>query len=132
MRMGDAARFHFTKILVNDPDALLSFYSAAFGMKEKYRVAQGEGGGALSEIIMTNAAGGDPTLVLLHYVNRPVPVPGETVIGYTVADLEATLHAVEAAGGTVEEPPKEMPEHGITVAFVLDPEGHRLELFQRL
>lgn len=130
--MGDAARFHFTKILVNDPDALLGFYSAVFGMKEKYRVAQGEGEGELREIIVTNAAGGDPTLVLLHYVNRPVPTPGETVIGYTVADLDATVRAAETAGGTVETPPKEMPEHGIVVAFVLDPEGHRLELFQRL
>jgi lactoylglutathione lyase len=129
--MGDAARFHFTKILVDDPDALLAFYSAVLGMKEKYRVAQGEGDDELREIIMSNASGGDPTLVLLHYVNRPTPVPGEAVIGCTVSDLEATVRAAEAAGGTVAEPPKEMPEHGIAVAFVLDPEGHRLELFQR-
>src|SRR5215469_8875622 len=108
--MGDTARFHFTKLLVGDPDALSGFYAAVFGMKEKYRVAQGEGNDALEEIIMTNGAGGDPTLVLLHYVNRPTPAPGEAVIGYTVTDLESTVHVAEAAGGTVEEPPREMPQ----------------------
>jgi lactoylglutathione lyase len=130
--MTNDARFHFTKILVTDPDAQFAFYSSVLGMAEKYRVRHGEGDDALDEIIMTSAAGGDPTLVLLHYLNRPKPAPGEAVLGFSVPDLDATVRLAEAAGGTVAQPPRAMPEFGIRVAFVLDPEGHRLELIQPL
>ncbi|MGW9131907.1 VOC family protein [Streptomyces sp. NPDC055681] len=130
--MSNDARFHFTKILVTDPEAQFAFYSSVLGMAEKYRVRNGEGDNALEEIIMTPAGGGDPTLVLLHYLNRPKPTPGEAVLGFSVPDLEATVRQAVAAGGTVAVPPKAMPEFGISVAFVLDPEGHRLELIQPL
>ncbi|WP_217231542.1 VOC family protein [Streptomyces anulatus] len=125
-------RFHFTKILVSDPDAQFAFYSSVLGMAEKYRVRHGEGHDALDEIIMTSAGDGDPTLVLLHYVNRGKPTPGEAVLGFSVPDVDASTRQAEAEGGTVAQEPTDMPEFGIRVGFVLDPEGHRIEIVQPL
>ncbi|MBF6245599.1 VOC family protein [Nocardia elegans] len=130
--VAEAAVFRFSKILVENTEAQFGFYSSVLGMIEKYRVRTGEGDDALEEIIMTSAHGGDPALVLLHYLNRPAPRPGEAVLGFDVDDVEAVVRAAEKAGGTVAAPPKEMPEFGIVVAFVEDLEGHRLELVQRL
>ena len=130
--MTDAPRFHFTKIRVADLDKEFAFYSAAFNRIEKYRVTTGEGVEALDEIIMTTPDGDEPSLVLLHYPNQPVPTPGSVVIGFSVADVDATTEAAARAGGTVVTAPHDMPEHGIRVAFVQDPEGHLVELFGRL
>ncbi|WP_413098249.1 VOC family protein [Streptomyces sp. Inha503] len=126
------ARFHFSKILVTDTESQFAFYSSVLGMAEKYRFRHGEGDDTLEEIIMTSAGGGDPTLVLLHYLNRPKPAPGEAVLGFSVPDLEDTVRRAVEAGGTVAQPPVGVTEFAIKVAFVLDPEGHRLELVQSL
>ncbi len=128
--MADDIRFHFSKILVTDLHAQFAFYSSVLGMVEKYRVEHGEGDGALEEIVMTSAHGGDPALVLLHYLHRAKPIPGEAVLGFSVPDVESTVRAAETAGGTVVTPPKEMPEFDISMAYVQDPEGHLLELVQ--
>ncbi|CAM5644720.1 hypothetical protein GCM10010261_20450 [Streptomyces pilosus] len=130
--MPEAARYHFTKILVTDLKTQFAFYSTVLGMVEKYRVDMGEGPDALEEIIMTAAGGGDPTLALLRYRERTKPAPGEAVLGFTVPDLAGAVSTAVEAGGTVAVPPKAMPEFGISVAFVLDPEGHRLELIEPL
>jgi len=126
------ARFQFSKILVTDTEAQFAFYSSVLGMAEKYRYSHGEGEDALEEIIMTSAVGGDPTLVLLHYLNRPKPVPGEAVLGFSVRDLDDTVRRAVEAGGTVAAAPADVTDFKIKVAFVLDPEGHRLELVQPL
>lgn len=124
--------FTFTKLLVSDLEAQFAFYSAVFGRAEKYRVHTGEGEEELDEIITTSVDGSGPSLVLLHYLNKPAPRPGSTYVGFRTDDVESIVRAVEAAGGTVTRPPKEMPEFGIKVAFVADPEGHELEVFQPL
>ncbi|MFC8433574.1 VOC family protein [Streptomyces sp. NPDC057253] len=126
------ARFHFTKILVNDIESQFAFYASVLGMAEKYRYAHGTGDDALEEIIMTSAAGGDPTLVLVHFPNRPGQGPGEAILGFTVPDLDDTVRRVSEAGGTVEQVPFEVSDFKLRAAFVLDPEGHRLELVQSL
>ena len=126
------ARFHFSKILVTDTEAQFAFYSSVLGMAEKYRFSHGEGDDELEEIIMTSAAGGDPSLVLLHYVNRPKPTTGEAVLGFSVPDLDDTVSRAVEAGGSLAAPPVDVTEFKIKVAFVLDPEGHRLELVQSL
>jgi predicted enzyme related to lactoylglutathione lyase len=41
-----------------------------------------------------------------------------------VDDLQAHLSRAEELGGTIVGPPKEVPQAGLTFAFVADPEGH--------
>jgi predicted enzyme related to lactoylglutathione lyase len=48
-----------------------------------------------------------------------------------VGDLEAeVVRAAEAAGGVVRVAPRTVPQAGMTVAQVKDPEGHLVELLQ--
>ena len=126
------ARFAFTKILVDDLEGQFAFYSSLFGRVERTRYEFDDRDDPLREIIMTSPDGTEQSLVLLHYKNRPAPTPGSAVIGFEVRGLDELVHRAEAAGATVTERPKTMADIGIRVAFVQDPEGHVLELFERL
>lgn len=77
---------------------------------------------------------------LLHYrspgvVSGPRPRPmnllGLTHLSLRVDDLEDALRACAEAGGEVQGRTRiGMPEHGVGAAFVLDPDGTRVELVQ--
>jgi predicted enzyme related to lactoylglutathione lyase len=125
-------RFAFTKLLVNDLEGQFAFYSSVFQRVERIRYEFDDRPDPLAEIIMTSPDGVEQSLVLIHYKNQPAPAPGSSVVGFQVTGLEDVVRRVESAGGTVTEPPKEMAEIGIKVAFVQDPEGHVLELFEQL
>ncbi|MEU1525445.1 VOC family protein [Nocardia rhamnosiphila] len=125
-------RFAFTKILVDDLEAQFTFYSTVFGRVERTRYEFDDRADPLAEIIMTSADGAQQSLVLLHYKNTKAPAPGSAVIGFQVSGLDDIVRRAAAAGGTVTEAPRTMADIGIRVAFVQDPEGHVLELFERL
>ncbi|MFF9542475.1 VOC family protein [Streptomyces albidoflavus] len=127
----DTAKFHFTKVLVTDPEAQAAFYCSVLAMREKYRVGADDEGTEPKEIVLASSHGGDPALGLQRRAPGPAPEPGECLLGFTVPDLEAALRRAEQAGGTVDRPPGRVPGFGVSVAFVLDPEGHRLELVER-
>ena len=130
--MPGTAHFQFTKILVNDLEAQFAFYSSVFGRVERTRYEFDDREDPLAEVIMTSADGTEQSLVLLHYKNRPAPTPGSVVVGFRVTDIEDVVRRAEVAGATVTEPVKEMPDLGIRVAFLDDPEGHTLELFEQI
>ncbi|MFF5965228.1 VOC family protein [Streptomyces collinus] len=130
--MADDARFTFTKILVDDLEAEAAFYSTVLGLVEKHRVAGGEGTGAYSQSIMCCADSDEPSLLLLKLLHREAPTPGEAVLGFAVADVDEVVRATETAGGSVSSGPRSLPQHGLRIAHVKDPEGHLLELVQRL
>ena len=125
-------RFSFTKILVNDLDAQFAFYSTVFGRMEKTRYDFDDRADPLAEIIMTSTDGTEQSLFLWHYKNRPAPTPGSAVIGFEVSGIDDVVRRVHDAGGTVTEPPRSMTDIGIKVAFVRDPEGHVVEVFERV
>uniref|UniRef100_UPI002455644F VOC family protein n=1 Tax=Nocardia farcinica TaxID=37329 RepID=UPI002455644F len=125
-------RYAFTKILVDDLAAQFAFYSSVFGRVERTRYEFDDRADPLAEIIMTSPDGTEQSLVLLHYKNRPAPAPGSAVIGFEVSGLDEVVRRAEEAGATVSEPPTTMTDIGIRVAFVHDPEGHLLELFERI
>jgi predicted enzyme related to lactoylglutathione lyase len=130
--VADDARFTFTKILVDDLEAEAAFYSTVLGLVEKHRVAGGEGDGAYAESVMCCAHSDEPSLLLLKPLHRQVPTPGEVVLGFAVADVDEAVRATEASGGSVNSGPRSLPQHGLRIAQVKDPEGHLLELVQRL
>jgi glyoxylase I family protein len=77
---------------------------------------------------------------LLHYASpprKPAPRPREmndlglTHLSFRVADLDATLAALRAAGATVlEETIIRIPGFEAAAAFVTDPDGTLIELVQ--
>jgi predicted enzyme related to lactoylglutathione lyase len=128
-----ALSLSFTKIHVQDAASAEQFYAAALGLETVARIEEPEGEHAMLEVIMTVPARSATAanLILVSYPNRPRPAPGEAVTGFMVADLEAALEKSVAAGATIETPVTEVPEHGLRLAFIRDPQGHRVELLER-
>jgi predicted enzyme related to lactoylglutathione lyase len=130
--VADDPRFAFTKILVDDLETESAFYNTVLGLVEKHRVAGGEGGGAYTQSVMCCVGSDEPSLLLLKPLHRKAPTHGEAVLGFAVADVDEAVRATERAGGSVRTGPRSLPEHGLRIAQVTDPEGHLLELMQRL
>lgn len=134
--MADSVKigFGFTKLIVSDVDSLFAFYAAVFDLAEMARVRQGEGENELDEIIMGAAGGGytTPALVIQRFPNRPIPVPGEATLGFVVQDVDATVAAALAAGGSLHRAAHAQPQHGIKVAFIKDSDGHLVEVVEML
>lgn len=129
-----AQAFSFTKILVGDLPAAQSFYTQVLGLEVAGHIDWGEGENLMNEVIL-KTAGAQPTsphFILINYPNRACPAPGEATTGFVVNDLDATLVKAIAAGGTVEIPAMDLPEHRLRVACIFDPQGHRVELLQNL
>jgi predicted enzyme related to lactoylglutathione lyase len=122
----------FTKLVVHDLEGMADFYREAYGLHGVERV-RGETIGAeeIDEIMLSidpDATWG--SLILLRFPARGASPNGEVVLGFTTDDLDGLLERVEAAGGSVVDPVREIPERKLRVAFASDPEGHLAELVQ--
>ena len=62
--------------------------------------------------------------------NRPAPRDSEVILGFQTRDLTTVLDRADRCGGGLAAPIKEMPELGVRVAMVRDPEGHLCELVE--
>jgi catechol 2,3-dioxygenase-like lactoylglutathione lyase family enzyme len=123
---------HATKLVVRDVDAAERFY-CALGMKVVNRNTGGE-----KEVhqqqswLSANGAEGEHTLILTQFLELPEPAapayPGEIWLCFMVPDVEATVRAVEAEGGSLFRAGEDRPEHGVRAAVVADAEGHYIEL----
>jgi catechol 2,3-dioxygenase-like lactoylglutathione lyase family enzyme len=112
---------------------MASFYTEVYGLNALQRVQAQIGAEPIDEIIMgPGQQMSAESLVMLKYLNRPAPPRGEVILGFITADVAALVKRVRAAGGRVLEEPRDMPEHGVRVTFVTDPEGHLAEVVQML
>ena len=127
-----SGNFVFTKLNVHAIDTLERFYCTLFGMEVITRVNLGEGEGAMDERILTKPGTRGPQLILFAQPGRPLPPPGESVLGLMVEDVERTLAEPQALGARVLHPLMEVPEHGLKLVYITDPEGHVVELLQSL
>jgi catechol 2,3-dioxygenase-like lactoylglutathione lyase family enzyme len=123
---------NYTKLVVGDLEAAERFYRA-LGMQVVSRNLGGEAEVRQAQCWLS--ATGDAsayTLILSRFVELPVPprpvYPGEAWLVFNVSDVDATIAAVEAAGGGVVRPGEDRPEHNVRAAVVCDPEGHMIEL----
>ncbi|QGP81111.1 VOC family protein [Sphingobium sp. CAP-1] len=124
-----ARAFSFTKIVVADLDRAVSFYRDAIGLKLLSRFVAAGGDYAQEEAVMAARGRRDgPLLMLIRYLERPVPPPGAAWTGFAVDDLRATIDRVRKAGGKVVVPTHDLPQYAIRVAVVADPHGHLIEL----
>lgn len=112
----DANQLAHFAIHADDVERARTFYEAVFGW--------------------TFEAWGPPEFYLIHtraggphgaLQKRRTPVSGEGMIGYectiAVADVKASVSAIESAGGTITSPPFEIPTVG-TLAMFKDTEGN--------
>ena len=59
-----------------------------------------------------------------------MPAAGAAWTGFTVADLDATVAALERAGGRIEVPIHTSSSHPVRAVVARDPEGHMIEVIQ--
>ena len=121
------------RIAAKDTVALAKFYLAAFGMQEVNRI-QNPGGtevfvnfGATVEAAKANK---NPQMILFHRDSDDVKDPTTHII-FLVKDMNATVMALKAAGGTMTGDPRPFRNSGIVLGFAIDPAGNRIELIQR-
>jgi predicted enzyme related to lactoylglutathione lyase len=122
--------FAFTKLVVADLEAAAAFYTAVFGMVEQGRVTATIADRVINEIMYEPTAPGAASFVLLQFEDRSAPATEELIVGFVTGDLDALVARAVANGGTVVDPIRAMPEHGIKVAFVADHEGHLIEVVE--
>jgi predicted enzyme related to lactoylglutathione lyase len=125
--------FVFTKLVVDDLEAMADYYCAVFGLHRGTRdkFEHGVGGEPIDEIALTAKPGDEyGALTLLKFINRLAVKEDEAILGFTTTDLSALQARVKRAGGTLLSQVKELPDHGIRVAFARDPEGHLNELVE--
>lgn len=122
---------HF-ELPAEDRERMVAFYAAAFGWQAE---PLGPEMGNYTVVTTTETEGGRPTTpgtinggFFLKTSDAASQTPS-VVIG--VQDINASLRAVEQAGGTVAGPPQEIPGVGLYGSFH-DSEGNRLSLLQPL
>lgn len=129
--MSTIAHLGFTKLIVTDLKASAAFYSSVFGLKESSRIHSDINDRKLEEILFEPEPGG-ATLVLLQFADAAKPASDEVILGFLTSDVDGVLARTVTAGGAVARPPVSQPQHGVTVAFVSDNEGHLIEVVQVL
>lgn len=122
--------FGFAKLIVGDLDAMDGFYTAVFGLDEDNRVTAQIGGRTIHEIMYESTSDGGASLVLLTFEDTADPIVGDAILGFVSEDVDALCARAVEHGASIVDPPHDMPEHFVRVAFVSDPEGHLLELVQ--
>lgn len=128
-----ALAFGFTKLVVEDLAGVERFYAEVFGMRPVHRVSSDEHKYALDEVVLSLPGASEAhALLIVRYRKLPCPAAGGAWTGFVVADIGATLAAVEACGGTVEVPVHRNEEHRTLAAIAMDPAGHLIELVQML
>jgi len=124
--------FGFTKLIVNDLEKTVAFYKEVCGLEEWARVSADVNGREIDEIMLQPTAENGATLVLWKWRDRDAIVVDEVILGFQTPDVTAFVQRVRDAGGTIVQGIKDMPEHGVRVAFVTDVEGHLIEVVELL
>ena len=83
--------------------------------------------GATADAAKANTSG---PVVLMHRDSDDVKDPIAHVI-FNVSDMNATVAAIKAAGGTMTGEPRPFRNTGIVIGIAVDPAGNRIELIQR-
>ncbi len=126
------AHFGCTKLVVADLDKASDFYKSVFGLIEQHRVLAKIEGRPVTEILFEATAPGAAIFVLMAYNDGAAPALSESINLFITPDLAGILEKARKAGGRIVQAASDMPEHGVKVAFLRDPEGHLLQVVQFL
>ncbi|HET7119882.1 MAG TPA: VOC family protein [Solirubrobacterales bacterium] len=142
------ATLHFS-VTVSDLDRSIAWYEEALGLavvarqrnENAYTRAIVGFEDAVLEIAFLELPGPAPVrLELIEYVRPrgeavalPTNLPGVAHIAFRVADIDAALTRVAAAGGSPVNPPVEIDRgvnRGMRACYLRDPDGFTIELMQ--
>lgn len=120
-----SATFAFTKLIVANLDAAVDFYARALGLVVSQTV---ENADMVEKILAKAGQQGGSNLILYHHKDgRPLTLgDAHGPVGFYVRDVDAAFaHAVEEGAKAHREP---FDAGALRVAFILDPDGHEIEL----
>ena len=123
--------FNFTKLLGDDLEKTATFYRDVCGLTEQQRVNVSLLDRPTSQVVFNTAHPGAPTLVLLKYLDGPMPKSDEVILGFLTNNADDFMERVKAAGGSVRMTPGAQPG-GPKVGFATDIEGHLIEVMELL
>jgi predicted enzyme related to lactoylglutathione lyase len=126
------SHFGFTKLVVQDLEAMAAFYKDVAGLVEMARVQDAVGDRKIDEILFNATGQGGATFVLFKFLDREAPAQEEVILGFQTDDIVTFVERTKAGGGTVVAPIEVKEAHGVKVAFVTDPEGHLIEVVELL
>ena len=117
--------FAFVKLVVRDLDAMLGFYEAALGLVAAQTVDTDT---MTEQILRRPGVEAGPSLILYRHKDGREIALGNAhgPIGFYVRDVDAAFAHAVAKGAAPDRPPFDVGN--LRVAFVLDPEGHEIEL----
>ena len=123
---------HATKLVVADVEAAERFY-VALGMKVASRNLGGEAEVRQEQSWLSATSDmASHVLILSRFLELPAPArpvyPGEVWLCFQVPDVDATVAAALAAGGSLFRAGEDRPEHAVRAAVISDNEGHHIEL----
>jgi predicted enzyme related to lactoylglutathione lyase len=119
------------RIAAKDTVALAKFYQAAFGMQEVNRIENPRRTEVFVNFGATvEAAKANKNPLIFHRDSDDVKDPIPHII-FVVKDMNKTVAAVKAAGGTMTGEPRPFQGSGTILGFAVDPVGNRIELIQR-
>jgi lactoylglutathione lyase len=128
-----ATRYVHTCYRILDPERSKDFYEDKLGMK---LVGEMHFDTAANYFFAMEADAEAPMLELTHNHGRTEPYdPGDgySHVAFTVDDLVGTVEQLKESGVEVALEPKTMTVqgHDYRIAFVVDPDGYRVELIER-
>jgi lactoylglutathione lyase len=121
--------YHHVSRSTGQLSTMLEFYQALGCNLEKRVLDTAQG----IERAVLNLPGSSARLQFIERQGGPVTPAGldwPDHIAFHTGDLEQALNEVLAAGATLENAPYRTPS-GSLVAFVKDPDGHRIELVEK-
>lgn len=125
------ADFMFTKLVVDDLEKSAKFYESVFGVVEMHRLEAVITGRKVSEVVYQSTYANGPMFILLKFHDAPKAITNELMLGFSTKDMDALLKRAEQAGGRTEQI-QEDPNMGLRTAFIRDPEGHIVQISQRM
>lgn len=123
---------HATKLIVRDVAAAERFY-VGIGLRLVSRNLGGEAEVRQQQSwLSVTGDSSSHILILSQFLEVAAPAlpdyPREVWLAFNVADVDAILAEVQAAGGCIVRPGEDRPEHGVRAAVVTDNEGHIIEI----
>ena len=122
----------FTKLVVEDLDAMSKFYRALCGFEEEGRGDAKIGGHPIREVHFRSDPPGTGTFTLTKFLDARRPPSQSVILGFIVPNINQFVEKARKAGGVLVEPVTPDPEHGVKYAFVKDIEGNLIEVVELL
>lgn len=118
-------RLNFFKLIVSDIDRATDFYQRTFGFTETNRITMPD----LVEVMLVLPDQTFHLVLYQHTDSRTLDIgSGYGPVGMITRDVEGAYAHALAQGAADDRAPFDLP--GMRIAFVVDPDGHQIELIQ--